>query len=99
LANVAVDAVFDSVSIATTFREELGKAGVIFCSISEAVKEYPDLVRKHMGSVVSNFACGGGAVVVGGVAVAAGGGGCGIRREGVSRGGVEGVAVAAGRRV
>lgn len=52
LANVAVDAVFDSVSIATTFREELGKAGVIFCSISEAVKEYPDLVRKHMGSVV-----------------------------------------------
>lgn len=54
LANVAVDAVFDSVSIATTFREELGKAGVIFCSISEAVKEYPDLVRKHMGSVVSS---------------------------------------------
>jgi Fe-S cluster assembly protein SufB len=53
LANVAVDAVFDSVSIATTFREELGKAGVIFCSISEAVKEYPDLVRKYMGSVVS----------------------------------------------
>jgi Fe-S cluster assembly scaffold protein SufB len=53
LANVAVDAVFDSVSIATTFREELGKAGVIFCSISEAVKEYPDLVRKHLGSVVS----------------------------------------------
>ena len=52
LANVAVDAVFDSVSIATTFREELGKAGVIFCSISEAVKEYPDLVRKHLGSVV-----------------------------------------------
>lgn len=52
LANVAVDAVFDSVSIATTFREDLAKAGVIFCSISEAVKEYPDLVRKHMGSVV-----------------------------------------------
>lgn len=52
LANVAVDAVFDSVSIATTFREELAKAGVIFCSISEAVKEYPDLVRKHLGSVV-----------------------------------------------
>lgn len=46
LANVAVDAVFDSVSIATTFREELSKAGVIFCSISEAVKEYPELVRK-----------------------------------------------------
>lgn len=54
LANVAVDAVFDSVSIATTFREELGKAGVIFCSISEAVKEYPELVRKHLGSVVSD---------------------------------------------
>lgn len=52
LANVAVDAVFDSVSIATTFRKELAEAGVIFCSISEAVKEYPDLVRKHMGSVV-----------------------------------------------
>ncbi|CAG9460129.1 unnamed protein product [Pedinophyceae sp. YPF-701] len=52
LANVAVDAVFDSVSIATTFREELAKQGVIFCSISEAVKEYPDLVRKYMGSVV-----------------------------------------------
>jgi len=52
LANVAVDAVFDSVSIATTFREELGKAGVIFCSISEAVKEYPDLIRKYLGSVV-----------------------------------------------
>ncbi|EFN60070.1 hypothetical protein CHLNCDRAFT_29265 [Chlorella variabilis] len=52
LANVAVDAVFDSVSIATTFKEELGKAGVIFCSISEAVKEYPDLVRKYLGSVV-----------------------------------------------
>eukprot|EP00951_Prasinocladus_malaysianus_P015154 scaffold116046_cov41-Prasinocladus_malaysianus.AAC.1 len=51
LSNVAVDAVFDSVSIATTFREELAKAGVIFCSISEAVKEYPELVKKHMGSV------------------------------------------------
>jgi Fe-S cluster assembly protein SufB len=52
LANVAVDAVFDSVSIATTFKEELLKAGVIFCSISEAVKEYPDLVKKYLGSVV-----------------------------------------------
>ncbi|KAL4539730.1 hypothetical protein Ndes2526A_g02749 [Nannochloris sp. 'desiccata'] len=52
LSNVAVDAVFDSVSIATTFREELGKAGVVFCSMSEAVKEYPDLVKKHLGSVV-----------------------------------------------
>ncbi|MFN3724919.1 MAG: Fe-S cluster assembly protein SufB [Allosphingosinicella sp.] len=49
---VAVDAVFDSVSVATTFREELKKAGVIFLSISEAVKEYPDLVRKWLGSVV-----------------------------------------------
>lgn len=52
LANVAVDAVFDSVSIATTFREELSKHGVIFCSFSEAVKEYPELVRKYLGSVV-----------------------------------------------
>ena len=52
LANVAVDAVFDSVSIATTFREELGKAGVIFCSMSEAIREYPELVQKYMGSVV-----------------------------------------------
>ena len=52
LTNVAVDAVFDSVSIATTFREELSKSGVVFCSFSEAVKEYPDLVRKYLGSVV-----------------------------------------------
>lgn len=52
LANVAVDAVFDSVSIATTFKKELAKAGVIFCSISEAVKEYPELVKKYLGSVV-----------------------------------------------
>ena len=50
--NVAMDAVFDSVSIATTFKEELSKAGVVFCSISEAVREMPDLVRKHLGSVV-----------------------------------------------
>ena len=49
---VAVDAVFDSVSVATTFRAELERAGVIFRSISEAVKEYPDLVRKYLGSVV-----------------------------------------------
>jgi len=47
-----MDAVFDSVSIATTFKEELSKAGVVFCSISEAVREMPDLVRKHLGSVV-----------------------------------------------
>ncbi|XP_039168920.1 UPF0051 protein ABCI8, chloroplastic [Eucalyptus grandis] len=52
LANVAVDAVLDSVSIATTHRETLHKAGVIFCSISEAIKEYPDLVRKYLGRVV-----------------------------------------------
>lgn len=49
---VAVDAVFDSVSVVTTFREELAKAGVIFCSISEAVKTHPELVRKYLGSVV-----------------------------------------------
>ncbi len=52
LAGVAVDAVFDSVSVATTFRETLEKAGVIFCPISEAIREYPDLVRKYLGSVV-----------------------------------------------
>src|SRR5207248_10517204 len=51
-ARVAVDAVFDSVSVATTFREELKKAGVIFLSISEAIREYPELVRKYLGSVV-----------------------------------------------
>ena len=49
---VAVDAVFDSVSVGTTFKAELAKAGVIFCSISEAVKEHPDLVRQYLGSVV-----------------------------------------------
>nr|WP_280517636.1 Fe-S cluster assembly protein SufB [Falsirhodobacter halotolerans] len=49
---VAVDAVFDSVSVGTTFKAELAKAGVIFCSISEAIKEHPDLVRKYLGSVV-----------------------------------------------
>ena len=49
---VAVDAVFDSVSVGTTFQAELKKAGVIFCSISEAIREYPDLVRKYLGSVV-----------------------------------------------
>ncbi len=52
LAGVAVDAVFDSVSVATTFRGKLKEVGVIFCSISEAVKEYPELVQKYMGSVV-----------------------------------------------
>src|SRR5271169_5507452 len=49
---VAVDAVFDSVSIATTFKAELAKAGVIFCSFSEAVQKHPDLVRKYLGTVV-----------------------------------------------
>ncbi len=49
---VAVDAVFDSVSIATTFKSKLAEAGVIFCSISEAVREHPELVRKYLGSVV-----------------------------------------------
>ena len=52
LANVAVDAIFDSVSVATTFRKKLFDAGVIFCSFSEAVREYPDLVQKYLGSVV-----------------------------------------------
>ncbi|MCJ9430109.1 Fe-S cluster assembly protein SufB [Kordiimonas marina] len=51
-AKVAVDAVFDSVSVATTFREELKKAGVIFMSISEAIREYPDMVKKYLASVV-----------------------------------------------
>jgi Fe-S cluster assembly protein SufB len=49
---VAVDAVFDSVSVGTTFKDELAKAGVIFCSISEAIKEHPELVKKYLGSVV-----------------------------------------------
>ncbi len=49
---VAVDAVFDSVSVVTTFKEELAKAGVIFCSISEAIKTHPELVRQYLGSVV-----------------------------------------------
>ena len=52
LAGVAVDAVMDSVSVKTTFREELAKSGIIFCSFSEAVREHPDLVKKYMGSVV-----------------------------------------------
>ena len=58
---VAVDAVFDSVSVATTYRAKLAEMGIIFCSISEAVKEHPDLVRKYLGSVVpytdNFFAC------------------------------------------
>ncbi len=51
-SNVAVDAVFDSVSVATTFKQKLHDAGVIFCSISEAIQNYPELVRKYLGSVV-----------------------------------------------
>jgi Fe-S cluster assembly protein SufB len=57
----AVDAVFDSVSVVTTFKKELAKAGIIFCSMSEAVREHPDLVRQYLGSVVpfsdNYFAC------------------------------------------
>lgn len=52
LAGVAVDAVFDSVSIATTYKKELAKLGIIFCSMSEAVKNHPELVRKYLGTVV-----------------------------------------------
>jgi Fe-S cluster assembly protein SufB len=52
LAGVAVDAVFDSVSVATTFREKLAKLGIIFCSFSEAVREHPELVKQYLGSVV-----------------------------------------------
>lgn len=53
LSGIAVDAVMDSVSVKTTFKETLAEKGIIFCSISEAVKEYPDLVREYLGSVVS----------------------------------------------
>jgi Fe-S cluster assembly protein SufB len=52
LAGVAVDAVLDSVSVGTTFKKELGEKGIIFCSFSEAVQDYPDLVKKYLGSVV-----------------------------------------------
>ena len=52
LAGVAVDAVFDSVSVATTFKDKLASLGIIFCSFSEAVREHPELVKKHLGSVV-----------------------------------------------
>ncbi|GAA0562204.1 Fe-S cluster assembly protein SufB [Halomonas salifodinae] len=52
LAGVAVDAVFDSVSVTTTFKEKLGEAGVIFCSISEAIREHPELVKQYLGTVV-----------------------------------------------
>ena len=49
---VAVDAVFDSVSVATTFKSELSKKGIIFCSFSEAVSDHPEIVRKYLGTVV-----------------------------------------------
>ncbi len=52
LAGVAVDAVFDSVSVATTFKEKLGKAGVIFCSFSDAVRDHPELIERYLGTVV-----------------------------------------------
>jgi len=52
LSGVAVDAVFDSVSVATTFKEKLGELGIIFCSFSEAVKNHPDLIKKYLGTVV-----------------------------------------------
>jgi Fe-S cluster assembly protein SufB len=52
MQNVAVDAVFDSVSVATTFKDKLAKAGVIFCSFSEAVREHPELIQRYLGSVV-----------------------------------------------
>jgi Fe-S cluster assembly protein SufB len=52
LSGVAVDAVFDSVSVATTFKEKLGELGIVFCSFSEAVKNHPDLVKKYLGTVV-----------------------------------------------
>ncbi len=52
LAGVAVDVVFDSVSVGTTFRKQLAAAGVLFCSMSEAIREYPEIVRKYLGSVV-----------------------------------------------
>jgi Fe-S cluster assembly protein SufB len=52
LTGIAVDAVFDSVSVATTFKEKLGELGIVFCSFSEAVREHPDLIKKYLGSVV-----------------------------------------------
>jgi Fe-S cluster assembly protein SufB len=55
LAGVAVDAVLDSVSVATTFQKQLSELGIIFCSFSEAVKNHPDLVRKYLGKVVSKY--------------------------------------------
>ena len=55
LAGVAVDAVFDSVSVATTFKDKLAEVGVIFCSFSEAVKEHPELVKNYLGTLVAHW--------------------------------------------
>src|SRR5260221_4417359 len=52
LSGVAVDAIFDSVSVGTTMKTELAALGIVFCSLGEAVREHPDLVRKYLGSVV-----------------------------------------------
>ena len=57
LAGVAVDAIFDSVSVATSYKQKLLEVGVVFCSFSEAVEKYPDLVKKYMGSVVPSSNC------------------------------------------
>ncbi len=60
LTGVAVDAVFDSVSVATTFKDKLNEMGIIFCSFSDAVQNHPDLIKKYLGSVVpytDNFLC------------------------------------------
>ncbi len=57
LAGVAVDAVFDSVSVATTFKEKLSEAGVIFCPFSEAVRDHPELVKKYLGAAPLRLAC------------------------------------------
>lgn len=54
ISGVAVDAVMDSISVATTFREELSKVGVIFCSMSDAIREHPELIKKYLGSVIPN---------------------------------------------
>lgn len=61
LANVAVDAVFDSVSVATTHKKKLMEVGIIFCPISEALNDYPELIEEYLGTVVpvgDNFLCG-----------------------------------------
>ena len=52
LNNIAIDAVFDSVSVATTYKDKLTKQGIIFCSMSEAIQKHPELVKKYLGSVI-----------------------------------------------